>query len=49
MDAPLISLGGRTTPGGALISSKTAMASPCTADGAMLHNEHELQRKRTPF
>lgn len=34
--APLISLGGRTTPGGALISSSTAIASPFVADGAML-------------
>jgi hypothetical protein len=33
---PLISRGGRTTPGGAFISSSTAMASPFAADGAML-------------
>lgn len=33
--APLISFGGKTTPGGALISSSTAIASPFVADGTM--------------
>lgn len=31
----MISFGGNTTPGGALISSITAMASPFVADGAI--------------
>ena len=33
----MISLGGRTTPAGALISSSTAIASPLVAEGAMLN------------
>jgi len=36
--APLISFGGKTTPAGALISSSAAMASPFTADGAIISN-----------
>jgi hypothetical protein len=42
--APLISRGGKTTPGGALISSSAAMASPFVADGAILGNLWETGR-----
>jgi hypothetical protein len=44
--APLISRGGRTTPGGALISSSAAMASPFVADGAMLDYLWTIRSRR---